>query len=109
VSESPLTPSADRIAPMLAAIWQRSQAQIGERLALLDCAACALASGTLSCELREEAHSTAHKLAGLLGTFGFPEGTDLAREIEADFASEDGGSNRLGSRVEVLRKLLFPG
>ncbi len=39
-------------------------------------------------EQREAAHSAAHKLAGSLGTFSLPRGTELAREFEQACASE---------------------
>ncbi len=38
--------------------------------------------GRLSPMMRRGAADTAHKLAGSLGMFGYPRGTELAREIE---------------------------
>ena len=42
----------------------------------------ALANGTLTAPQQEQAGADAHKLAGVLGTFGLKEGTELAREAE---------------------------
>ena len=46
-------------------------------------AAEACASGTLTHAEQQQAAADAHKLAGVLGTFGLNEGTELAREAES--------------------------
>lgn len=63
-------------------LWQRGLPRLQERLEELDQAATAALRGGLPPELRERAISTAHKLAGSLGMFGYPSGTDTARRIE---------------------------
>jgi HPt (histidine-containing phosphotransfer) domain-containing protein len=67
---------------MLAALWERNLPVLRDRLTLLDAASEAAATGTLTPELRDDASSTAHKLAGSLGMFGYPRGTEFARKIE---------------------------
>jgi len=62
--------------------------QIVERIAILESAAPATAAGTLSLTQRVEAISAAHKLAGVLGTFGLTEGTELAREVETLYSRD---------------------
>jgi HPt (histidine-containing phosphotransfer) domain-containing protein len=42
----------------------------------------------LSTEQRAAANSAAHKLAGVLGTFGLTRGTVLAREAEMIYSGE---------------------
>jgi HPt (histidine-containing phosphotransfer) domain-containing protein len=59
-----------------------------ERVAILESAAAALAANQLSIEQYQAAHAAAHKLAGVLGTFGLTEGTILAREAEAICSAE---------------------
>jgi HPt (histidine-containing phosphotransfer) domain-containing protein len=59
-----------------------------ERLGILAQAAAALEEQRLSDSLRLKAEQAAHKLAGSLGTFGFAEGTALARAIEMHFRSD---------------------
>jgi HPt (histidine-containing phosphotransfer) domain-containing protein len=66
----------------VAALWQRNQPLILARLDLLDRAAAAADTCTLTPTMRAEAIAIAHNLAGSLGMFGFPEGTHLARELE---------------------------
>ncbi|HXJ96405.1 MAG TPA: response regulator [Terriglobia bacterium] len=66
----------------LAEIWTRTRERVLERLEVLDQASVALLEGKLSAALREQAESAAHKLAGLLGTFGLSAGSRFARELE---------------------------
>jgi len=69
-------------------LWTRFLPQIEERVAALEIAAAALAQGPLNSAQREQASSAAHKLAGVLGTFGLTEGTVLAREAEDYYSGE---------------------
>lgn len=71
-------------------MWTKFLPDIRERAAVLDSAAKAAADGALSQEIRANAVSAAHKLAGTLGTFGLPRGTDLARELELLYAGSEG-------------------
>jgi HPt (histidine-containing phosphotransfer) domain-containing protein len=80
-------PAVSPTQSLIASLWQRNQPQTQDRLALLDRAAAATASHTLTPELREEATSVAHKLAGSLGMFGFHDGTRIARELELHLGS----------------------
>jgi HPt (histidine-containing phosphotransfer) domain-containing protein len=68
-------------------LWAQFVPQIEERIATLETAATAAAAGTLTADLREQAHAAAHKLAGTLGTFGLQDGTELAREAETLYAA----------------------
>jgi HPt (histidine-containing phosphotransfer) domain-containing protein len=63
-------------------MWSRFLSEIGKRLSVLDAAVAALGEGRRSPEIQEAAHQAAHKLAGILGTFGLPDGTELARQAE---------------------------
>jgi len=89
---------------MIAALWQRSQPQVLERLALLDRAA----AEPLTPALQQEAAATAHKLAGSLGMFGFPEGTRIARELEQQLEADCPNPIQLKSLTTALRQTLFP-
>jgi len=66
-------------------VWQRFKATIQNRIAILEQATVALLDGRLDENLRQNAEREAHKLAGSIGVFGFPEGSRLAREIERLF------------------------
>ncbi|HVZ84539.1 MAG TPA: Hpt domain-containing protein [Terracidiphilus sp.] len=68
-------------------LWAQFRPQMTERVDVLEAAARAAAADMLTKELRRSAETEAHKLAGVLGTFGLSLGTELAREAEAVFAS----------------------
>lgn len=53
----------------------------------LEGAVAASCAGTLGDALRASALRDAHNLAGSLGMFGLPRGTELARELETTLAS----------------------
>lgn len=63
-------------------IWLKFKDLAFERLADLESLAIALADNCLSDELHAQARNSAHKLAGSLGCFGFPEGSRIAKQIE---------------------------
>jgi DNA-binding response OmpR family regulator/HPt (histidine-containing phosphotransfer) domain-containing protein len=53
-----------------------------QQVAILEKAAVALSEGTLDAKLHHLSQMNAHKLAGSLGSFGIPKGSQLARQIE---------------------------
>lgn len=57
---------------------------------------------------REQALVEAHRLAGLLGTFGLGDGSALARELEHGLDGDPGPgrARRLGQAAAQLRRLL---
>jgi HPt (histidine-containing phosphotransfer) domain-containing protein len=74
-----------KLQTMLSALWQRSRHTVAERAALLQEAGKLWADDRLDEAMRLRAVDSAHKLAGVLGTFGLPRGTELAREAEQVF------------------------
>lgn len=79
--------SGDALAA-IAALWDQFKDVNMQRLAVVDEAAIAQLAGQLDPELRRKAEREAHKLAGSVGTFGFAQGSILAREIELLLAGE---------------------
>ena len=69
-----------RALELLKVLWEQHKGTIFERLAELERASHSALE--LSGESRQEACSIAHKLAGSLGTFGFRQGSELARDSE---------------------------
>jgi HPt (histidine-containing phosphotransfer) domain-containing protein len=110
--------SDEQLKAMLAGIWEKSLPVLKQRVEVLEQAVAALADGTLAEPLREMANGEAHRLAGLLGTFGYPEGTDAARELELAFQSPEKPDDasaaphsaqdtpRLRDAVVLLRKIV---
>ncbi len=80
-------PDPSTLAAIMNRLWVQHLPEIEERVAVLERAAAARANGCLTAELSEQAASAAHKLAGILGTFGLDEGTVLAREAEELYSS----------------------
>jgi HPt (histidine-containing phosphotransfer) domain-containing protein len=66
----------------LARLWTKFLPDIEQRAQVIIAASRTLNTGSLSDEQRLCAHTAAHKLAGTLGMFGLPHGTELARKIE---------------------------
>ena len=62
--------------------WKQFKEVAQERVFILEQAASALQTSSLDLKLQNQARLTAHKLAGSLGGFGFPEGSKLARKLE---------------------------
>jgi HPt (histidine-containing phosphotransfer) domain-containing protein len=85
-------------------LWKQFLPQIEERVAVIEFAGRTLASGELTDVQRDEAHAAAHKLAGVLGTFGLTKGTILARE--AEFLSSGDADPAAASQLsEIARQL----
>jgi HPt (histidine-containing phosphotransfer) domain-containing protein len=97
-----------KMAAMLANVWLKNRPLMLERLSTLDEAATAAEAAQLEPELLKTTIGIAHKLAGSLGTFGFPRGTELARELEAALESQDPEPKHLKTLVASLRRAMFP-
>jgi HPt (histidine-containing phosphotransfer) domain-containing protein len=100
--DRPAQPTSQQEADLtqaLESLWVRFLPQIEERVAVLASAVSAVAEKRLTAAECEAAHSAAHKLAGVLATFGLTRGTDLARELETAFSGE---AARVGSSVANL-------
>jgi len=99
-----------RVKALVAKIWEQKKHLTLNSVAAIERASSALIACLLTPELRGEAAIEAHKLAGALGTFGFPEGSRLARSMEeiltreADLNRQDG--EELAEFLQQLRKVL---
>jgi len=83
MESKPYVPETQSISDALDQLWVKFLPQMQERVDTLAEAAGALAEDDLTPALWAEAHAAAHKLAGILGTFGLENGTTLAREAES--------------------------
>ncbi len=73
---------------ILATIWQRNLPLVRQRIRTLSAAADHLQAGPLTADDRIAASEIAHKLAGSLGMFGFPKGSEISRNLELLLDSE---------------------
>lgn len=94
--------SSDPLAEAMNRLWIRYLPQIEERVRTLERAADNLTKNALTTAEQERAASDAHKLAGVLGTFGLKEGTELAREAEALYESSLDQSSAAASRLTLI-------
>jgi HPt (histidine-containing phosphotransfer) domain-containing protein len=100
------TPVEPSIAAAMENLWKKFLPQMEERVTALEAANQALAAGLLSPDQRTAASSAAHKLAGVLGTFGLAEGTTLAREAEDLYsAPSDMGAERVAQLSAIAEQL----
>jgi HPt (histidine-containing phosphotransfer) domain-containing protein len=90
--QTALTEALDRM-------WTRFLPEMRARVAILETAATAFAANTLTVAQQEAASAAAHKLAGVLGTFGLTRGTELARELELMYSRENGPDPAFGARL----------
>ena len=95
-----------QIAEALKHLWQKFLPQMQERVAVLEGANRALEAGSLSDEQRRAAAAAAHKLAGVLGTFGLTEGTTLAREAEETYTTGSPHDSAVASRLSAHTRQL---
>ena len=66
----------------LAGVWQHNRPLVDARVATIERAAHELSQEPAQPGLVEAGREEAHKLAGVLGTFGLQHGTELARDLE---------------------------
>jgi DNA-binding response OmpR family regulator len=74
---------------LMQGMWERFKGDFMEQVAHVEAAAIALQAATLTPELLQQAKQDAHKLAGGLGIFGFPNGSKIAKEIENLLQSQE--------------------
>lgn len=95
--------NSEKMKAAVALLWQQFKEPAKKRVSILEEATQALKEGNLTQELQQDAEREAHKLAGSLGTYGFAEGSRIARKLENMF-----GCFPLKSEEEpVLRELVI--
>lgn len=67
---------------ILSKVWKESKQSVFDRITVLEEFSANSHQQSISAELHEQARREAHTLAGTLGTFGFKNGSQLARQIE---------------------------
>ncbi len=91
------------------AVWDQSREEMSRRVSTLEEAVAALGLGDLGDELRTRARRDAHRLAGSLGMFAMPAGSESAHEVERVLAPDGGcavDAVWLAERVSSLRDAL---
>jgi DNA-binding response OmpR family regulator len=84
----PAEPTQQQTLASIHQIWHRFKDRVSEQVGVLEQMVIALRQKELGQDLRSQAWQEAHTLAGSLGTFGLPEGSRLARQIEKTLHAE---------------------
>lgn len=97
----------------VAGVWDKFKQKISDLVQVLEQAATMALQEQMMQELRSSAQQEAHNLAGSLGTFGFTEGSRLARKIELLLQSSqtfsESEARHLNELVKALRQEMdFP-
>lgn len=95
--------SLDRIRAGLAGVWWGARTPIVQRITAIDAAIDAIDSDACDQWHVETAIAEAHKLTGVLGTFGLEHGTELSRELEACFRGSQNVSELYALSAELRR------
>jgi HPt (histidine-containing phosphotransfer) domain-containing protein len=80
-------------------MWLQYLPLMQERVEVLEAAAQDFAACPLSVDRQHAAQAAAHKLAGILGTFGLTRGTVLARELEIMYSRQNDPEAALAERL----------
>jgi DNA-binding response OmpR family regulator len=95
----------------IAALWLQARDRALGRVDVVEEAVAELLGGALDGDLGDRARREAHKLAGALGTFGMPDGTDHARALEMtlEAGARPADAPALAEHVTVLRRIVEAG
>ncbi|HEY9671494.1 MAG TPA: response regulator, partial [Waterburya sp.] len=86
-------------------MWGNFKESLRSHIVLFERAIAQISTGTLDSELRSSAKAEAHRLIGSLGSFGLPEGSELARQIEQLLEAESLGQNEARRLEELVGRL----
>ena len=89
-------------AEYFAGLWDQFKDIVLERMVTVEEAAAAVRQGGLGDDLHKRAEVAAHRLAGSLGSIGFPDGSRIALEIEGLLRE---GASLVGDQVSRLSDL----
>lgn len=94
-----------KVQAVVARLWEKLKASLGSKFLLFEQAIAQISSGILDSEMQQQAKLEAHRLIGSLGTFGLPQGSEVAREMEKLLQVESLGQDQVKQFEELLRQL----
>lgn len=95
----------------VAEIWQKYKGRVLEQVNILAQAGFCLVNKNLDTELRDKALREAHTLAGSLASFGFPEGSKIAAQLEKLLKAKSldiDDVTKFGTLVKALQQAIEP-
>ncbi len=93
---------SDDTADILRRVWARRRGDVLTRVDAIDVAL----AGDRDEQAREEGRRQAHMLAGSAGTFGFPEASAIARELERTLQAAVAPDDAQRAQAGLLRRIL---
>ncbi|MFB2937443.1 response regulator [Aerosakkonemataceae cyanobacterium BLCC-F154] len=94
-----------KVKAIMQQIWGKFKESLAAQIVLFEEAIAQLSNGTLDSELRSSMQAEAHRLIGSLGSFGLPEGSEVAREIEQLLCLESLGDNQARQFADLVKQL----
>jgi HPt (histidine-containing phosphotransfer) domain-containing protein len=100
--------AAQQLQAKLQALWESSKPTILERLKSLNASQQQLATDPENLPAKQKGAEAAHKLAGILGVFGLPEGSKIASQIEQmlEHAYSSASSETFQQLIEQLNRII---
>ncbi|MBD2186495.1 response regulator [Planktothrix sp. FACHB-1355] len=98
-----------KVQAIMQQVWGKFKQSLGSHIVLFDRAIAQISTGNLDRELRVSAQLEAHRLIGSLGSFGFPKGSEVARQIEQLLSLESLGvreAQQLAELVALLKQVV---
>ena len=86
-------------------IWAKFKESLAAQMVLFEEAIAQLSNGTLDSEVRSSVQAETHRLIGSLGSFGLPEGSEVARQIEQLLCLEFLGENQVRQFADLVKQL----
>lgn len=102
-------PMSEAFKEQVARIWLQFRDVVVGRLSPIEAAVCGLASGSFTAADLKAAEDAAHKLAGSLGTFGMPDGSLVARDLEVLLQEASPDLSRVEALTRELEAILTRG
>lgn len=94
-----------KVQAVVARLWDKLKASLESKFLLFEQAIAQIDRGTIDIEIQQQAKLEAHRLIGSLGTFGLPQGSEVAREMEKLFQAESLGQEQVKQFEELLEQL----
>ncbi|MBD2577009.1 response regulator [Oscillatoria sp. FACHB-1406] len=94
-----------KVQAVIQQVWDTFKQTLESHIVLFDRAIAQISTGNLDLGLRTSARMEAHRLIGSLGSFGFPKGSEVARQIEQLLSLESLGENEARQLEELVVRL----
>jgi DNA-binding response OmpR family regulator/HPt (histidine-containing phosphotransfer) domain-containing protein len=98
----PTTANSPQNQELITKAWAKSQEQVREQVAILEELAIRFLNQDISIDWHLTGKGVAHSLAGSLGMYGFPYGSELAKQIEKILSKSQTLNDEQGQQLYLL-------